>query len=398
MLHPDPRWMAGFAPSMTTCPNPTGSRNRSGFPTIARYQQYASSTRRCSPTIRSASRSGLIAFVGDLDEHDGVAVAGPVEDAALQQRLQPVMDVLRQRLEHTACGSWHRWQANGRYQLIRASDHGPDTARLADRPTHQEPAGGCCGGLACAGFCRPEPFPAGLQGPPGATPAGTGAEPAITFNTVARRIPTLAPQPAPPDGIPGHRHRIFSPCSHRPRLLPLVARTAITSGWRTASGACAGIAVGNGVFIVAAFTGTAMLRPGSAGFIAVQLAGCGFLPYLRCSCTRVRRCTHRRHLAERVVPTDGGRAAGLGALSALLNPKNALFYATLAAMLNGPPATKFFYGACVRHRPALGSAGCRAGRPPCGCSVARALPWLERAAGLLMIALALWIAASLWLG
>ena len=29
---------------------------------------------------------------------------------------------------------------------------------------------------------------------------------------------------------------------------------------------------------------------------------------------------------------------------------------------------------------------------------ARALPWLERAAGLLMIALALWIVVSLWAG
>jgi threonine/homoserine/homoserine lactone efflux protein len=54
----------------------------------------------------------------------------------------------------------------------------------------------------------------------------------------------------------------------------LVARTAITAGWRTASGACIGIAVGNGVFIAAAFAGLAALRTDSAGFIAIHLAGC----------------------------------------------------------------------------------------------------------------------------
>ena len=123
----------------------------------------------------------------------------------------------------------------------------------------------------------------------------------------------------------------------------LVARTAITSGWRTASGACAGIALGNGVFIVAAFTGTAMLRPGSAGFIAVQFAGCGFLLYLGTLFLRHAGSTTLQAPEAADGSRAGGahgwwRAAGLGALSALLNPKNALFYATLAAMLNGPQA------------------------------------------------------------
>jgi hypothetical protein len=45
-------------------------------------------------------------------------------------------------------------------------------------------------------------------------------------------------------------------------------------------GACLGITLANGVFIVAAFGGVAVLRPGSALFIAVQLAGCAYLLYL----------------------------------------------------------------------------------------------------------------------
>ncbi|CAM0124610.1 putative amino acid LysE family efflux protein [Stenotrophomonas maltophilia] len=188
----------------------------------------------------------------------------------------------------------------------------------------------------------------------------------------------------------------------------LVARTAITSGWRTASGACAGIAVGNGVFIVAAFTGTAMLRPGSAGFIAVQLAGCGFLLYLgTLFLSHAGSTTLQAPEAVDGSPAGGAhgwwRAAGLGALSALLNPKNALFYATLAAMLNGPQAsaaTKFFYGAWMFGIVLLWDllVAALVGHPWVLGRFARALPWLERAAGLLMIALALWIAVSLWLG
>ena len=35
----------------------------------------------------------------------------------------------------------------------------------------------------------------------------------------------------------------------------LIARTAMTSGWRNATGACLGIAAANGIFIAAAFSG-----------------------------------------------------------------------------------------------------------------------------------------------
>src|SRR3546814_1460903 len=60
----------------------------------------------------------------------------------------------------------------------------------------------------------------------------------------------------------------------------LVARTSLSTSWRIASGACLGIAVANGVFIVAAFAGTAVLQPDSALFVALQLAGCAYLLYL----------------------------------------------------------------------------------------------------------------------
>ncbi|HEL3794344.1 LysE family translocator [Stenotrophomonas maltophilia] len=146
----------------------------------------------------------------------------------------------------------------------------------------------------------------------------------------------------------------------------LVARTAITSGWRTASGACAGIALGNGVFIVAAFTGMAMLGAGSAGFIAVQLAGCGFLLYLGTLFLRHAGSTTLQ-AAEAADGSPAGGAHGCAWMFGIV-----LLWDLLVAALVGHPWV-------------LGR-------------FARALPWLERAAGLLMIALALWIAVSLWLG
>ncbi|MDF2491041.1 MAG: lysE type translocator family protein, partial [Pseudomonas sp.] len=60
----------------------------------------------------------------------------------------------------------------------------------------------------------------------------------------------------------------------------LVARTSISAGWQVASGACLGIALANGVFIVAAFTGVTLLHPDSVLFLLLQLAGCAYLIYI----------------------------------------------------------------------------------------------------------------------
>jgi hypothetical protein len=57
MLHLDPRWMAEVRAEYDDLPEPDWQQEPIGFPTIARAtSSTASSTRRCSPTIRSASR------------------------------------------------------------------------------------------------------------------------------------------------------------------------------------------------------------------------------------------------------------------------------------------------------------------------------------------------------
>jgi threonine/homoserine/homoserine lactone efflux protein len=114
----------------------------------------------------------------------------------------------------------------------------------------------------------------------------------------------------------------------------LVARTSASAGWRVASGACLGIALANGVFIGAAFAGVAVLHAGSALFVALQLAGCAYLLYIgACSCA----C--RAHSLAPAATASGPNgqgwlgSLGMGFTSGILNPKNALFYASLASMI-----------------------------------------------------------------
>lgn len=186
----------------------------------------------------------------------------------------------------------------------------------------------------------------------------------------------------------------------------LVARTAIARGWRTASGACAGIAMGNGVFIAAAFAGLAVLRAGSAAFIAVQLAGCAFLIHLGTVFLRHAGSSglvQLRGTAQAGAAASVGgwwKAAGLGALSALLNPKNALFYATLAAMLQGPATgtgAKLFYAGWMFSVVLLWDLLVAAviGHPAVLRRFARVLPWMERVTGVVLIALSVSILVSL---
>lgn len=174
----------------------------------------------------------------------------------------------------------------------------------------------------------------------------------------------------------------------------LVARTSLAAGWRVASGACLGIALANGVFIVAAFTGVSVLQPGSWPFITLQLVGCLYLLYLG--------VLFIRHAGSSVLQTPGEaapgaraswlQAAGMGFLSGILNPKNALFYVSLASMLGAQCSAgwKAFYGlwmfAVVLGWDLLVALAIGNGRLLGGFQ--RALPLLERLSGLVLITLA----------
>ncbi|MGO4281290.1 MULTISPECIES: LysE family transporter [Cupriavidus] len=167
----------------------------------------------------------------------------------------------------------------------------------------------------------------------------------------------------------------------------LIARTSLAAGWRRAAGACLGIALANGVFIAGAFAGVSAMRADSALFSLTQLAGGLYLLYLGWQFVRFAGTTP---LGE--AKAGGGAATGFaqavasGFLSGILNPKNALFYASLAAMLSGPHASapwKVAYGVWM-FAAVLGwdlLVAVSIGHPRVLRRFARALPKLERAAG-----------------
>ena len=172
----------------------------------------------------------------------------------------------------------------------------------------------------------------------------------------------------------------------------LIARSALAHGWRGAVGACLGITLANGVFIVAAFGGLSVLRAGSTAFMVVRLGGCAYLLYLGWLFLR-----HAGKSSLDAKPATGkARWRGgivMGFVSAILNPKNALFYVSLATVLASrqtSPAAMAAYGAWMVFAVlawdmavalAIGSTALRQ-------RFARALPTLERLSGVMLILLA----------
>ncbi|GJG98518.1 LysE family translocator [Cupriavidus pauculus] len=189
----------------------------------------------------------------------------------------------------------------------------------------------------------------------------------------------------------------------------LIARTSLSAGWRVASGACLGIAIANGVFITAAFGGTAALQPDTRLFVVLQLAGCAYLLYIgvlfvRCAGSNdLNVAASAGRDAPRTQPLVAWRrAAGMGFLSGILNPKNALFYASLAAMLAGPHASagwKALYGTWMFSVVLLYDVviAVLIGHQSVLRRFARTLPWLERISGLILILLALGVITVLLL-
>lgn len=123
----------------------------------------------------------------------------------------------------------------------------------------------------------------------------------------------------------------------------LIARTAMTNGWRSATGVCLGIATANGIFIAAAFSGVSLISHPLL-LSAIQLAGGGFLIFIGIAFLRSRARIGLEQ-APNAKRTTWLRNFGLGIASGLLNPKNALFYVSLAAAVgNAPPMTLTLYG------------------------------------------------------
>ncbi|MBK4993608.1 LysE family translocator [Pseudomonas sp. S37] len=171
----------------------------------------------------------------------------------------------------------------------------------------------------------------------------------------------------------------------------LVARTSVNSGWRIASGACLGIALANGAFIAMAFTGLSVLQEGSPLFTGLQLAGAGYLLYIGTLFLRHAGQTRLGAVAGEQAVDGWWRGLAMGFLSGILNPKNALFYASLASMVaSASIGWKATYALWMFSAVLLWDllVAMAIGNQQVLRRFARSLPWLERASGLMLVLLA----------
>lgn len=123
----------------------------------------------------------------------------------------------------------------------------------------------------------------------------------------------------------------------------LIARTALAGGWRPASGVCVGIATANGLIIAAAFSGLALVSQ-PAVLAAIRVAGGVFLVHVGIAFLRAHGGVSVGDQPE-AAASPWLRHVGLGLASGLLNPKNTVFYLSLAAALAGaPPLELVGYG------------------------------------------------------
>ena len=107
---------------------------------------------------------------------------------------------------------------------------------------------------------------------------------------------------------------------------------------RGSAGLCVGIALGNGLYILLVIVGASALRQYTLLFNAIELLGGLYLLWIGWHLLHSRARTLKLDNAE---PERPGlrRQLLLGLGSAVLNPKNALFYLALMTALLGPNVT-----------------------------------------------------------
>ncbi|KAF7599754.1 MAG: lysine transporter LysE [Candidatus Dactylopiibacterium carminicum] len=120
----------------------------------------------------------------------------------------------------------------------------------------------------------------------------------------------------------------------------LLIHTALAHGRAAAWRAALGIACANGVFILAAIAGLGLLREQPLAHALLYWTGCVYLAWLGWQFWRARPADLRTQARPMQDTGDGPLRHGLrGFLSGVLNPKNALFYLSLFAVLAGPHST-----------------------------------------------------------
>ncbi|XZG70810.1 LysE family translocator [Chitinibacteraceae bacterium HSL-7] len=112
----------------------------------------------------------------------------------------------------------------------------------------------------------------------------------------------------------------------------LLVKQSLCNGRASALQLALGIALANLVFIVVALAGVELIRHDSTAFYLLYWAGCAYLGWLGWQFWLARHVSHLEQAAA-APPAQQRQALLSGLLSGLLNPKNALFYLALFALL-----------------------------------------------------------------
>lgn len=119
----------------------------------------------------------------------------------------------------------------------------------------------------------------------------------------------------------------------------LVVRYALVQGKKAAAVASLGIALANGVFILAAISGFTLLRDQPLAYALLYWSGCAYLAWLGLRFWQAGKPVLVIDATQRQRPSaeyiSARRLLVTGFLSGMLNPKNALFYLALFTLMVG---------------------------------------------------------------
>lgn len=174
---------------------------------------------------------------------------------------------------------------------------------------------------------------------------------------------------------------------------------AIRYRLRGSAGLCLGIAFGNALYILLVIIGASALCHFSGLFTAIELLGALYLLWIGSHLVRSRPQTLALDETRQRCPGIGKQfLLGLG--SALLNPKNALFYLALMTALLGPDVTllqQSVSGVWMVMVVLLWDLALVSliGLPALQRRLSRSICWIERIAGVVLMVFGGWIVWTL---
>ena len=179
----------------------------------------------------------------------------------------------------------------------------------------------------------------------------------------------------------------------------LIIGHAVRHRLRGALFICLGIALGNALYICLAVSGWSVMRQVPSLYRFVELAGAGYLAWLGFLLLRESRnaTSGEGSLATgEVSPLSPASQLLTGLGSALLNPKNAIFYLTLMTVILGPTATlpqQTFAGIWMTLLVFAWDAALAAAisLPGAQRALEKRIPLIEGLAGLTLSGIALWL-------